>query len=81
MVVSHVSCAVVSHGGRVGSKFLEVVGVVGVLVLPILRLEFITGRGGAGFHSPGPALTMGRGGYFGGDPRPAPIRGKSPLLP
>jgi len=27
-------------------------------------LVFVTGRGGAGFHSPGPALTRGRGGYF-----------------
>jgi len=25
---------------------------------------FVTGRGGAGFHLPGPALTRGRGGYF-----------------
>jgi len=48
---------------------------------PELPLEFVTGRGGAGFHSPGPALTTGRGGYFGGDPRPAPIRGESPLIP
>ena len=44
-------------------------------------LEFVTGRGGAGFHSPGPALTTGRGGCFGGDPRPAPVRGESPLIP
>jgi len=45
------------------------------------HLEFVTGRGGAGFHSPGPALTTGRGGgYFGGDPRPAPVRGESPLI-
>ena len=44
-------------------------------------LEFVTGRGRAGFHSPGPALTTGRGGYFGGDPRPAPVRGESPLIP
>jgi len=26
------------------------------------RLVFVTGRGGAGFHSPDPALTRGRGG-------------------
>ena len=32
-------------------------------------------------HSAGPALTMGRGGYFGGDPRPAPVRGEAPLIP
>jgi len=38
------------------------------------------GLGGAGFHVPGPALTAGRGGYFGGDPRDAPIGGKSPLI-
>jgi len=46
-----------------------------------VKVEFVTGRGGAGFHSPGPALTTGRGGYFGGDPRPAPVRGESPLIP
>jgi len=45
------------------------------------RVEFVTGRGGAGFHSPGPALTTGRWGYFGDDPRPAPVRGESPLIP
>jgi len=39
------------------------------------------GRGGAGFRSPGPALTTGRGGYFGGDPGPAHVRGESPLIP
>ena len=36
------------------------------------ELEFVTGRDGAGFHMPGPAITTGRRGYFGGDPRPAP---------
>jgi len=46
-----------------------------------MTLEFVTGRGGAGFHSPGPALTTGRGGYFGGDPRPATVRGESPRIP
>jgi len=45
------------------------------------HIEFVTGRGGAGFHTPGPALTTGRGGYFGGDPRPAPVWGESPLIP
>jgi len=35
----------------------------------------------AGFHLPGPALGKGRGGYFGGDPHPAAIRGESPLIP
>jgi len=45
------------------------------------RMELVTGRGGAGFHSPGPALTTGWGGYFGGDPRPAPVPGESPLIP
>jgi len=44
-------------------------------------LEFVTGRGGAGFHAPGPALTTGRGGYFGGDLHPAPVRGESLLIP
>jgi len=44
-------------------------------------LEFVTGRGGAGFHLPGPALITSRGGYFGGDPHPAPVRGESPLIP
>jgi len=44
-------------------------------------IEFVTGRGGAGFHSPGPTLTTGRGGHFGGDPCPAPFRGESPLIP
>ena len=48
---------------------------------PFPFLEFVTGRGGAGFHSAGPALTTGWGGYFGGDPCPAPIRGESPLIP
>jgi len=41
----------------------------------------LTGRGGAGFHSPGPALTWGRGGYFSGNPRPAPARGPPALIP
>jgi len=44
-------------------------------------LEFITGRGRAGFQSPGPAVTKSRGGYFRGDPHPAPVRGVSPLIP
>ena len=42
---------------------------------------FVTGRGGAGFHSPGPALTPGWGGYFSGNPRPAPTRGPPALIP
>jgi len=42
-------------------------------------VEFVTGRGGAGFHSPGQALTTGRGGYFGGDPRTAPGQGEIPV--
>ena len=41
---------------------------------------FITGRGGAGFHSPDPALTRGRGGYVSSDPRPAPVRGPPALI-
>jgi len=32
--------------------------------MPRTKLVFVTGRGGAGFHSPGPALTQGRGGNF-----------------
>jgi len=55
-------------------------GWIGTLVI-VVSVEFVTGGGGAGFHSPGPALTTGRGGYFGGDPRPAPVRGESPLIP
>jgi len=46
-----------------------------------VRVEFVTGRGGEGFHWPGPALTTGRGGYFVGDPRRGPVRGESPLIP
>jgi len=30
----------------------------------VRRVVFVTGRGGAGFHSPDPALTRGRGGMF-----------------
>jgi len=44
-------------------------------------LEFVTGQCGAGFHFAGPALTTGRGGYFGGDACPAPVQGESPLIP
>jgi len=43
--------------------------------------EYVMGRGGAGFHLPGPTLATGRVGYFGGDPRPAPVGGESPLIP
>ena len=32
--------------------------------LPLICLVFVTGRGGAGFHSPDPALKRGRGGMF-----------------
>jgi len=42
---------------------------------------FVTGRGGAGFHLPDPALTRGRGGYFSGNHRPAPLRGPPALIP
>ena len=45
------------------------------------RLVFVTGRGGAGFHSPDPALKRGRGGYVWGNPRPAPVRGPPALIP
>jgi len=49
----------------------------------LLHSEFrvLYQRGGVGFHSWGPALTTGCQGYFGGDPHPAPTRGKSPLIP
>ena len=33
---------------------------------------FVTGRGGAGFHSPDPALTRGRGGYVSDNPSGSP---------
>ena len=42
---------------------------------------FVTGRGGAGFHSQGPALTRGRGGYFSRNPRLASTRGRPALIP
>ena len=42
---------------------------------------FVTGRGGAGFHSPGTALTRGQGGYFWGNPRPPAARGPPALIP
>jgi len=42
---------------------------------------FVTGRGRAGFHSPDPALTRGRGGYVSVNPYPAPVRGPPALIP
>ena len=45
------------------------------------RIVFVTGRGGAGYHSRGPALTRSRGGYFSGNPRPVPVRGPPTLIP
>ena len=39
------------------------------------------GRGWAGFHLPGSALTWGRGGYFSANPRPAPVWGPPALIP
>jgi len=48
---------------------------------PAGELVFVTGRGGAGYHSPGPALTRSPGGYFSGIPRPVPIRGPPTLIP
>ena len=45
-------------------------------------IVFVTGRGGADFHSQGPAVKRGRGGgYFSGNPRPAPARGPPVLIP
>ena len=57
--------------GRTGGGYL----------LPLICLVFVMGRGGAGFHSPDPALTRGRGGYVSGNPRPAPVRGPPALIP
>ena len=45
------------------------------------ELVFVTGRGGAGSHSPDPALTRGRGGYVSANPHPATIRGPPALIP
>jgi len=45
------------------------------------ELVFVTGRGGAVFHLPDPALTWGHGGYFSGNPHPAPVRGPPALIP
>ena len=42
---------------------------------------FVMGRDGAGFHSPDPALTRGRGVYVSGNARPAPVRGPPALIP
>ena len=44
------------------------------------KLVSVTGRGRAGFHSPDPALTQGRG-YVSGNSRPAPVRGPLTLIP
>ena len=44
-------------------------------------LVFVTGRGGAGFHSSGPTPPPGREGFFWRNPLPAPIRGLSALIP
>jgi len=38
-------------------------------------VEFVTGRGRAGFYRPGRALTMSWGAYFGGDSRPGQLSG------
>jgi len=48
--------------------------------MQISTLVFVTGRGGAGFHSPDPALTRGRGGYVSRNHRPAPVRGPPGLI-
>ena len=47
----------------------------------LMYLVFVTGRGGAGFQSPEPALTRGRGVYVSGNHRPAPVRGPPALIP
>jgi len=46
-----------------------------------LTVEFVTGRGRAGFHMPGHALTQCWGGYFGCDSRHTPVQGESPHIP
>ena len=52
-----------------------------IVVVRYRRIVFVTGRGGAGFHWPDPALTQGRRGYFSGNPRPAPVRAPPALIP
>ena len=47
----------------------------------LYKVVFVTGQGGAGFHSPGPTLRPARGGYFSDYPRPAPVRGPPALIP
>ena len=37
------------------------------------RVRYGAGRGGAGFHSPGPAVTRGRGDIFRVIPAPSPV--------
>jgi len=41
-------------------------------VVKEVRVVFVTGRGGAGFHSPDPTLTWGQGGWFRVIPAPPP---------
>ena len=45
------------------------------------KLVFVTGRGGAGFHLAGPALSAARGRYSFGYPRPTPVQGTPLLIP
>ena len=45
------------------------------------QVVFVTGRGGAVFHSPDHALTWVRRGYFSGNHGPAPVRGPPALIP
>ena len=42
---------------------------------------FVTGRGGAGFHSRGPAVARAGGAIFRVVPAPSPVRGEPPLIP
>ena len=44
-------------------------------------LVFVTGRGGAGIHPRGPAVTRAGEGFLGAIPAPSPVRGESPLIP
>jgi len=62
---------------------VAIVWVMGVATVAILAIpiEFVTGRGGADFHLPGPTLTTGRGRYFGRNPHPATVLSESPHIP
>ena len=52
-----------------------------VLEIAVLWLVFVMGRGGAGFHSRGPAVMRARGAIFRVIPAASSVRGESPLIP